>query len=396
MNAVSPLARGLQVILLSIAVNGVSGAQPNATDAARLVSISAGSAHFCALDEQGTVYCWGDGTWGQLGNSSRTSSIGRAGRVSSFQQFRQVVAGSTHTCALTTGGYAYCWGSDASGVMGDATVRERCDGLPCSTVPMPVAMGMRFDSLTAGFEHTCGLSGGRAYCWGRADAGQLGRAGRMQICDGVACSRSPVASLDSARFSSLSARGMHTCGIASDAIVCWGDNEFGQLNESGELKTSALPVRVFANEKATQLSAGGTYSCAVLETGDVLCWGANAFGRLGVADARSAVGRVAAPAGSRFVEVSVGGTHTCAVTDRGAGFCWGSGANGRLGGASSATCGPVECSATPVRVELDAVITHIAAGATSTCATTTTGVVYCWGDSDRSAAAVVATRTHVP
>src|SRR5215217_2444986 len=76
------------------------------------VSIAAGSAHFCGLDSNGDIHCWGDGRWGQLGDGSTESADVSPIRVASFQRFRQVVAGAAHSCALTTDGYAYCWGSD--------------------------------------------------------------------------------------------------------------------------------------------------------------------------------------------------------------------------------------------------------------------------------------------
>jgi alpha-tubulin suppressor-like RCC1 family protein len=373
-------SRPIIVLLSSIGVRPAP-AQPSPSDSPRLVSISAGSAHYCALDDAGTVYCWGDGRWGQLGNGSTASSPDRAVRLASFQQFKQVVAGSTQTCALTTGGYPYCWGADVSGVMGDATVREVCGGLPCSSVPMPVAIegGIRFDSLSAGFEHVCGLAQGRAYCWGRADVGQLGRTGAIKTCDGVACNRTPRRVSDSLLFSAISARGTHTCGIAAASLVCWGDNRERQLLADPNVAWKAIPTRVLANEQVVQLSSGGAYSCAVTRQGDVVCWGTNRHGRLGIADLDSTVGRIQAPPGTRFVEVSVGGTHTCAVTAAGDGYCWGLGVDGRLGGTAIARCGSFECSAAPVRVELGERLTHIAAGGSSSCATTAAGRAYCWG-----------------
>jgi len=384
------LSRSIIALLPFVGVGSAQG-QPSPSDSPHLVSISAGSAHYCALDDAGAAYCWGDGQWGQLGNGSTASSPDRAVRVASFQQFKQVVAGSTQTCALTTGGYPYCWGADASGVMGDATVRDVCGALPCSTVPMPVAIeaGMRFDSLSAGFEHTCGLAGGRAYCWGRADAGQLGRAGAMQTCDGVACSRTPRQVGDTAVFTAISARGTHTCGIAAESLVCWGDNRERQLLADPGVAWTAIPRRVLAIERVAQLSSGGGYSCAVTSQGGVVCWGTNRHGRLGVAEVDSTVGRIPPPPGTRFVEVSVGGTHTCAVTAAGEGYCWGSGIDGRLGGAANARCGPFECSATPVRVELGERLTHIVAGGSSSCATTATGRAYCWGQTGVTGGLVV-------
>jgi alpha-tubulin suppressor-like RCC1 family protein len=342
------------------------------------VSIAAGSAHFCAVDSDGDIHCWGDGRWGQLGSGSTESSDVVPVRIASFQRFRQVVAGATHTCALTTDGYAYCWGSDNGGVMGDASIRERCLGLACSTRPMPVAIGYRFDSLSAGFEHMCGLTHGRAYCWGRADAGQLGGVG-TDLCDNVACSRRPVLVSDSLTFSSISARGTHTCGIAAAKLYCWGDNSYQQLRISPERRAAFRPVAVFSDISLTQVSSGGMHSCAVTTSGSVECWGTNDTGRLGAADAEATKATVALPAGDRATRVSVGGTHTCAVTSNAAAYCWGLNIDGRLGGITSQRCGQFDCSATPVRVVLDVPLADVAASAARTCALGRDGAVYCWG-----------------
>jgi alpha-tubulin suppressor-like RCC1 family protein len=347
--------------------------------ASTFVSVTAGSAHFCGLDSTGDIYCWGDGQWGQLGDGGTASSALKPVRVQSFQHFRQVVAGATHTCALTDGGYPYCWGTDFSGVMADATVRERCNGSPCATRPMPVAIGFRFDSLAAGFEHMCGLRDSIAYCWGRNDAGQLGASGRMTICDGLACRESPAAVAGSLRFSSLVTRGTHTCGIASGTLWCWGSNAYGQISPDIAIASTSTPLAVSERGEFTQVSAAGVYTCGVTRAGRVDCWGANDRGRLGASDARDHRGVVKAPDGERFVRVSAGGTHTCALTTSGGAYCWGSNIDGRLGGETMQSCGGLPCSDAPVRVGVPVALTDIASGAEMTCATARDGSIYCWG-----------------
>ena len=386
-----PMATTKTLALSLLVTASISAQQPtqttNGSDHPTFVSVAAGSGHFCGVDSDGDINCWGDGRWGQLGNGSVESSDAVPVRVASLQRFRQVVAGATHTCALTTDGYAYCWGSDASGVMGDATVRESCQGVACITRPMPVAIGLRFDSLTAGFEHTCGLWKGRAYCWGRSDAGQLGAVATPRSCHGIACSRRPVLVSDSIAFTSISARGTHTCAIASQSLYCWGDNGYHQLGADPQRGSTVRPERIFADTGFVQVSAGGLYSCAVTTNGVVVCWGTNDNGRMGAADAAVTRAAVAPPTGERFTHVSVGGTHTCALTSTGSAYCWGLNIDRRLGGPSNAQCGNFECSATPVRVALDKALVDVAAGSSRTCALGRDGTIYCWGGLSGSALA---------
>jgi alpha-tubulin suppressor-like RCC1 family protein len=383
---------------VTVTATATSSAQPSVSSGHRptFVSVTAGSAHFCALDSTGDIYCWGDGSWGQLGNGSTRSSPLTPVRVASFQHFRQAAAGSTYSCALTDGGYAYCWGSDFSGGMGDANVRDRCSIAACATQPVPVAKGFLFDSLSVGFEHTCGLRDGRAYCWGRDDTGQLGVSGRMSACDGIACSRTPMIVSDSLRFSSIVARGTHTCGIAAAALWCWGggDNRYQQLTKGGgaDVGTSGRPVLV-SSTAFRQVSVSSMYTCAVTVRGSVECFGANDRGRLGAssADVRHAV--VAPPEGERFVRVSTGGSHTCALSASGTAYCWGSDASGALGGPVQEQCDGLPCSSVPVRVRLPSALVDVAAGGSMTCGASVDGNVYCWGGAARSAMPRVISRT---
>src|SRR3989449_9469092 len=82
--------------------------------------------------------------------------------------FARVSAGGAHTCGVTSGGAAYCWGSKGDGELGDGTTADRLS-------PVPVAGGVSFAAVSAGFAHTCGVTaGGAAYCWGYNGSGGRG------------------------------------------------------------------------------------------------------------------------------------------------------------------------------------------------------------------------------
>jgi alpha-tubulin suppressor-like RCC1 family protein len=82
--------------------------------------------------------------------------------------FASLTVGFAHACALTNDGTAYCWGDNSSGQLGDSTTATRIN-------PTAVVTPMRFASIRAGFQHTCGITtDGFVACWGRNTVGELG------------------------------------------------------------------------------------------------------------------------------------------------------------------------------------------------------------------------------
>ncbi len=143
--------------------------------------------------------------------------------------FASVSAGYVHDCGVTTAGGAYCWGENYYGELGDGTTTN-------STTPVPVTGGLTFASVSAGGDHTCGVTtAGAAYCWGMNTLGELGigtSTGPEQCENGgsYACSTVPVAVAGGLTFQSLSVGGNGTCGVTTtSAPYCWGDNEYSLL-----------------------------------------------------------------------------------------------------------------------------------------------------------------------
>src|SRR6185312_8023683 len=93
-------------------------------------------------------------------------------------EFVSLSAGFEHTCGITVNGVAYCWGSDTLAQLGAPTTARCPVGVtPCSSAPLRVAVpaGVTLSSISTGVDHTCALdTGGRAWCWGANAAGQLG------------------------------------------------------------------------------------------------------------------------------------------------------------------------------------------------------------------------------
>ncbi|MFQ5678022.1 MAG: RCC1 domain-containing protein [Gemmatimonadota bacterium] len=273
--------------------------------------ISPGIAHTCAVTPEGKAFCWGrNDRTGALGDGTTMDRLAPT-PVAGGLSFRQISAGSAHTCALTPAGEAFCWGNDAHGQLGDG----QSNGGP-NPLPAPVAGGLTFQQISAGQFGTCGLTReGKAFCWGANHKGTLG--------DGTMTDRAtpgPVAG--GLSFARISAGLRHVCGVTPEGeAYCWGRNSLGALGD-GAMVDRPVPTRVATELRFQQISAG-EQSCALTREGQAFCWGDNSFGELGDGTTMHRLTPTPVAGGLSFHEISTGFSSSCGVTLDGEAFCWG-------------------------------------------------------------------------
>jgi alpha-tubulin suppressor-like RCC1 family protein len=253
--------------------------------------VSAGFSHTCGVTTDGVAYCWGANGVGELG-SGTTLDHTLPVRVRGGHSFRQISAGEFHTCAVTPADAAYCWGSNAFGQLGDGTTADRL-------TPVRVAGGLAFREVSAGVFYTCGVTTGHvAYCWGDNGFAQLG--------DGSNTNRSrPAPVRGRLAFRQVSAGGDNTCGVTTDDLAyCWGLNDNGQFGRGTNTgpetclshPCSTKPLRVLGGLAFRAVTAGVGHSCGVTTSDVAYCWGLDHLGRRSAISPRAAPGPPASPA----------------------------------------------------------------------------------------------------
>jgi alpha-tubulin suppressor-like RCC1 family protein len=278
-------------------------------------SVAAGAQHGCSINQAtGTPKCWGYNAYGQLGDGTttlRTSAVSVIGLPA--VSAAEIDAGSGHTCTVLSNGTVWCSGLNSVGQLGDNTTVNRMS--PVQVVGIANAV-----SVATGGYHTCAaLADGTMRCWGSNASGQIGDNTTIDQTSPVVVTGLPSGQ----SVVSLSAGEGHTCATLSDGTAwCWGRNTSGQLG-NGSTVNKIVPTQVVGMTTATQISAGTEHTCAVLANGTVQCWGYGVHGALGNGFGTSSTSPVTVYGLGGIVHVSCGHEFTLALASDGTVYGWG-------------------------------------------------------------------------
>ena len=222
-----------------------------------------------AIRTDGTVWTWGNNTYGQLGHAGGLSSVKATPlQVSGLSNVKSVAAGYVHSAAVTAAGAVWGWGS----------MPGRSSSVPVriSGIPVPVTR------ISAGSDFSIAVgSDGYAYAWGGNRSGQTGTGVRSsQVKD-------PVRVVGLTNALAISAGAAHALALRADGTVwAWGGNEHGQLGTGNADNTLArpvlgLPTPLAGASTVKAVIAGARNSAVVYRDGSVWIWGSNSNGQLG-------------------------------------------------------------------------------------------------------------------
>ncbi len=292
------------------------------TGLSTVTDLAGGAEHYCALSG-GKAYCWGNNGQGQLGDGTNTDRATPTAVSGLTGTPVGLLAGALHTCALLDDGTLWCWGYGVDGELGNGGTASSPKPVEVTGNPTPTWVALGAGGQQA--FHTCATSlDGTTYCWGANPFGQLG--------DG-STTNSDVPIATSGRYLNLARGNSHTCGIfLSGPIDCWGWNVYGQLGDGTFGGQSTTPVAVSGPPAdPVAITAGFGHTCVLTGDGEIWCWGLNANGQLGDEFTTNSDVPVQVGLGGEAVAVAAGAYHTCAALANGQVYCWGEGGSGQLG-----------------------------------------------------------------
>jgi alpha-tubulin suppressor-like RCC1 family protein len=300
----------------------------------KVIQIATSNSDGYALTSAGTVWAWGVGSDGELGDGTTSAYVTRAVQVSFPAGVRIVALPNPMpfdgALAIDSAGHAWGWGLNADGDLClSGLIEVRPSRIPLGDVML--ATGARTHSL---FD-----SGGQVYACGSGQGGALGTGSTASSSRPV-----PVAGLPPAvRVTALTSSWEGSGALLSNGTYYdWGYNAAGQLGD-GRNADSDVPVRVTLPAAVLQISQGGSgagngQTVAVLADGTVWAWGDGTNGQLGDGGTASSdvPVRVRVPARVTFTNVNSGGYSCYAIDSAGRLWAWGGNQNGQLGTGSSA------------------------------------------------------------
>ncbi|KAM6441453.1 putative E3 ubiquitin-protein ligase HERC6 [Liasis olivaceus] len=326
------------------------------------------------------LFCWGSGSYGQLGLGKKRASqlvpLRRAPPVVGGQEVARVACGERHTLLLLADGSLASCGDNAQGQLGSRLppgqrrryVPEQIQALEVQTIIY----------ISCGKEHSLAVCNqGRVFSWGAGGFGQLGT-GKLEDV----FIPKKINSLSMYSVIQVACGHYHSIALTKDGrVFSWGQNVHGQLGLGKEFSSQANPCNIssLAGIPLAQVAAGGAHSFVLSHSGIVYGWGRNNAHQLGLSQktAKEQVFKPYSIGALRNLEVtyvSCGDEHTAVLTKSGSVFTFGDDSAGQLGrNSSTPKTGPQKVD------EIDGPVSHVSCGSYHTLCVSASGQLWSFG-----------------
>ncbi len=328
---------------------------------------SSSSKFTCVVTSAGTLKCFGDNSSGQLGKGNvldlgdDEEEMGKeltAIPLGNGHRVRDADAGGKHVCAILDDGSVKCFGENGFGQLGQGSTTDLGDNpneLGDNLSPIDLGTNHTATHIATGEDFSCAiLDDATLKCWGRNDSGQLGQGNTSILGDSTRELGDNLAAIDLGTGRTaiqIAAGAKHTCVLLDDrSVKCFGNNAMGQLGQGNttnvgdgaqEMGDALHAIDLGAGRTAIQVAAGDKFTCVLLDNGTVKCFGDNASGQLGkgnttiIGDQPGEMGDKLAPinlGSERSATIlAAGGSTACVVLDNNELKCFGEDGYGQLG-----------------------------------------------------------------
>jgi alpha-tubulin suppressor-like RCC1 family protein len=387
----NPLVKPVSLALMGVSTFKVDGALvPHSMDPENLfegktpTAVYVGTSSSCAL-AGGSLYCWGNGSSGQLGDGSfRSSALPKKVKFPdrwARASIDKVAIGGNTSCAILDGDLL-CWGNNSNFQLGNNS--QNNSATPTSVDSSGVLKGLEITDVSVGNGHVCAIADSKAFCWGANGSNQIGTGSTESKVVQTPVAVNTTGLLKGKKLLGISVSDYHSCAYSTTEVFCWGQNSYSALGS--QVDSSGVAQVKFPLEKIIkiqQLSAGYFGTCAVID-GRAFCWGFNNAGRFAISENTiSSSGNPIALEmkgnllGREFQNISLGINFACGIAS-GSPYCWGSNAQGQLGN------GNLKSNTTPAQVASPDVVAgktysiSVSPNGATVCAVAS-GKVYCWG-----------------
>ncbi|MBI5416403.1 Ig-like domain-containing protein [Candidatus Poribacteria bacterium] len=325
--------------------------------------IAAGGGHTITIKNNGTLWAWGDNSYGQLGdgtNNNRDTPI----QIGTDNDWKSIAAGQNHTIAIKNNGTLWAWGDNSYGQLGDGTYINK-------NTPIQISTESDWNIIVAGGGHTVAIkNNGTLWAWGNNFYGQLG--------DGTNNKRNTPIQIDTdSDWKSIAAGLAHTIAIKNDSTLwAWGENSDGQLGDgtSGDDNNKSTPIQIGTDSDWKSITCGLYYTSGIKNNGSLWVWG-NARYISSLIGSTINYNNFPTQIGldTDWGFIAAGGAHTIAIKNDSTFWLWGLNDYGELGNGSTAE------KSMPMQILIGYAWQNIAAGGAHTLCIKTDSTLWAWG-----------------